>query len=123
MSTRINNPDDLKRLRDSAREGLSLRDGTKDIEITVHMGTCGIASGARDVFALVLTEVRKAHCDNVTLRQSGCAGLCNQEPMLTLTEASGKQYRYGKLDASKIQHIMQSHVLGGAPVTELLIQA
>ena len=42
--------------------------------------------------------VRGANADNVTIQQAGCAGLCDQEPMITITDKSGNSHIYGKLD-------------------------
>jgi NADP-reducing hydrogenase subunit HndB len=123
MPRKITSPEDLKRLRDQARSELDLRSGPKDIRITVHMGTCGIAAGAREVLSELLAELAKAGVQNVTLQQAGCVGLCDQEPMLTLADKSGQVFRYGKLDASKARSIVRQHVLGGTPVVECLIKS
>jgi len=120
---RITSPDDLKSLREKVQKEIDLRTGPKDIRITVHMGTCGIAAGARDVLTEIVSELNEGSIDNVTLRQSGCAGLCDQEPMLTLSDKEGRDFRYGKLDLGKVREIIEGHVLGGNPVTKYLINA
>ena len=121
MSKRIADPGALNALRDQARGEVDLRAGAKEVRLTVHMGTCGIAAGARDVLARLMDELTRAGVQNVTLRHSGCAGLCDQEPMLTLTDAEGRDWRYGRIDAARVREIVQGHVLGGNPVTRLLI--
>jgi NADP-reducing hydrogenase subunit HndB len=118
---RLSDPAALKALRESARAELAPREGPKALRVTVHMGTCGIAAGARDVMATLLAQLAKAGAE-VTVRQSGCAGLCDQEPMLTLTDAEGREYRYGRLDATRVRAIVDGHVVGGNPVTTYLIQ-
>jgi NADP-reducing hydrogenase subunit HndB len=123
MSKRVANPGELNALRDKAKSDLSLRGGPKDVCVTVHMGTCGIAAGARDVLSLLMKELSSAKIDNVTLRHAGCAGLCDQEPMLTVTDKAGSEYRYGKLDKSKVREIVEGHLRGGAPVERLLVRA
>jgi (2Fe-2S) ferredoxin len=87
------------------------------------MGTCGIAAGARDVVSMLMTEIEKAGVKNVSLRQAGCAGLCDQEPMLTLLDKAGREYRYGRLDRNKVVDIVREHVQGGMPITRLLVNA
>ncbi|MCK5862931.1 MAG: (2Fe-2S) ferredoxin domain-containing protein, partial [Candidatus Hydrogenedentes bacterium] len=57
---------------------------------------------------------------NVTLRQSGCVGLCDREPMITLADKAGKEYRYGKLNNERIRTLVQEHVVKGNPVMEYL---
>jgi NADP-reducing hydrogenase subunit HndB len=123
MSKRVADPGELNRLRDKAKSELSLRGGPKDVRVTVHMGTCGIAAGARDVLSLLMKELSAANVDNVTLRHAGCAGLCDQEPMLTVTDKTGREYRYGKLDKSKVREIVEGHLRGATPVESLLIRA
>ena len=107
MTEKIKSAADLKALADRAKASVELREGTKDVQVTVHMGTCGIAAGV----------------DDVTLRQSGCAGLCEQEPMITVRDASDTPYRYGLLDDAKVKTIVTEHLVGGTPVDALLIRS
>ena len=74
MADKIKSPQELAALKEKAKAGLDLRMGPKEIQITVHMGTCGIAAGARDVMAALMAELAAAGVENVTLRQSGCIG-------------------------------------------------
>ena len=75
MADKITSPADLLAMAAKARGGIDLRSGVKDVKVTVHMGTCGIAAGARDVLASFLREVGEANLDNVTIAQAGCVGL------------------------------------------------
>lgn len=122
MSKKITSAADLKNLQERAKSEIDLRTGPKDMQITVHMGTCGIAAGARDVLAQLIAELGQASVDTVTLRQSGCLGLCDQEPMFTLTDRSGKSYVYGKLSKEKVHSIVQEHVLGANPVIRYIVK-
>jgi len=122
MAKRIRSPKDLRELRDTARAETDLRGGPKDIQITVHMGTCGIAAGARDVLAQLAEEIGQASIQTVTLKQSGCLGLCDQEPMLTLTDKAGTEFRYGRLDNKKVHEIVHEHVVSGNPVIDCIIK-
>ena len=86
------------------------------------MGTCGIAAGARDIVAAFMTEMAGAGVTSVSLHQTGCAGLCEEEPMATVTAADGTMYRYGLLDKDKVHTIVVNHLVGGTPVAAYLIQ-
>lgn len=121
MGTKIKSPQELLALRDKAKADIELRTGPKEVQITVHMGTCGIAAGARDVMTGLMDEIASAKLDNVTLRQSGCAGLCDREPMFTLVDKDGHQFRYGKLDRHKVHRIVQDHLCSGNPVVDFMI--
>lgn len=120
--TRIGSPEDLDRLRSTSLAEIDLRQGVKDVRITVHMGTCGIAAGARDVLATLMQELASARVGHVTLQQAGCVGFCEQEPMITITNKAGDLYRYGKLDRNKTRDIVRRHILRGVVVNEHLIK-
>jgi NADP-reducing hydrogenase subunit HndB len=124
MADKINSPADLLAMAGKAKEDIDLRSGAKEIKVTVHMGTCGIAAGARDVVVSFLSEIGDAKLDNVTIHQSGCAGLCEMEPMATVQFADGSAYRYGHLEGrEKVHQIVQSHLVEGKPVTEYLVKS
>ncbi|MCX7702581.1 MAG: (2Fe-2S) ferredoxin domain-containing protein [Planctomycetota bacterium] len=122
MEKRIKTPGDLKTIREKVKAEIDVRLGRKEILITVHMGTCGIAAGARDILSCLMEELHKASIDYVTLKQSGCLGLCDKEPMMTLTDKDGKEFVYGKLDKNRIHEIVVGHVAGGKPVSEYLVK-
>lgn len=121
MDNKIRNPQDLDALRDQARADVDIRAGAKDLMITIHMGTCGIAAGARDILTEVAEELERSDVQNVTLRRSGCLGLCAQEPMLTLVGEDGRQFRYAGLDVQKVRRIVRDHIMSGKPVLDYLI--
>ena len=123
VAKKINGPEALNTHRDKVREDIALRTGPKDVLITVHMGTCGIAAGARDVLQTVMQALADARVTSVTVQPSGCAGQCDQEPMMTLTDKAGKSFVYGKLNKTKVREIIKEHVLSGRPVTEHLVKS
>lgn len=123
MEKKIKNPQDLNALRDKAKADIDLRAGEKDMRIVVHMGTCGIAAGARDILAQVIEELDQAGLKNVTVRLSGCAGLCDQEPMLTLTDKAGTEYCYASLNKVKVKEIVHKHVLESIPLVEYMVSS
>jgi len=41
--------EDLAEVREKARKAISLREGAARVRVTIHMGTCGIAAGARKI--------------------------------------------------------------------------
>ncbi len=97
--------------------------GWDGIDITVHMGTCGIAAGARDVLGEMLNEIEKNGIENVVLHHSGCRGLCAHEPMATVTDGQGRVFCYGNLNKGKVRRIMKDHILHGMPVVECMVKS
>ncbi len=122
MAERITSPDQLMALAEQAKADIDLRQGRKETQVTVHMGTCGIAAGAREVVAAFMTELAAAGVTSASLHQSGCAGLCEEEPMATITLADGTMYRYGLLDRARVHTIVENHLVGGTPVDAYLIK-
>ena len=121
MPDKITSPEQLMALAQRAKADIDLREGRKETQVTVHMGTCGIAAGAREIVAAFMTEIGANGVTSASLHQSGCAGLCEQEPMITVRDASDTPYRYGLLDDAKVKTIVTKHLVGGQPVDALLI--
>jgi len=122
MSQRIGSPQDLLKLRDQARSQVDLRGGPKESQVVVHMGTCGIAAGARDIVAELVTELERCAVQTVTVRQSGCIGLCDKEPMLTYTDKAGRNFLYGNLTRAKVREFVERHLRKGGPVEQYIIK-
>ena len=121
MTKKISSPEELLKLSEKLKAETDLRGEPKEVQIIVHMGTCGIAAGARDVLDRLADELSRASVDYVTLRQSGCIGLCDQEPMLTLIDRDGREFVYGNLDEAKVVQIVREHLLNGKPVEDLAV--
>jgi NADP-reducing hydrogenase subunit HndB len=105
--------DDLKRIKEEAKAATTLREGGQRVKITVHMGTCGIASGARAVMSAFMDEITKRQVQDVIVTTSGCAGLCSREPMATVELLGEAPVKYVDLDDGKTREILVEHVIGG----------
>ncbi len=112
---------DLAKIREKTKSLMTIREGRGRARVTVHMGTCGIAAGARDIMDTLLDEIRKAKVQDVVVTTSGCAGLCNKEPMATVELKDKPPVKYGDLTPAKMRKIFVQHVLGGKMVTELVL--
>lgn len=110
--------EDLDRISEEIRRTTLLREGAGRAKITVHMGTCGIAAGAREIMNALLTELQQSNVKDIILTTSGCAGLCSREPMATVEIKGESPVKYIELTAEKTRRIFTEHVLGGKLVTE-----
>lgn len=106
------------KIREEARREISRRNDSFRGRITVHMGTCGIAAGAREVLSSFTEEIGKDGIRDVRLSTSGCAGMCSKEPMVTVESAGGPIVLYGDITPDKAIRILKDHVQGGTPVRE-----
>ena len=107
---------DLKKIKEEYHQGL--REGGFRAKITVHMGTCGIAAGARSIMNTVMDEIAKANIKDVAVTTSGCAGLCSKEPMATIELSGEPPVKYISLTDDKMRKIFARHVVAGKPVQE-----
>ena len=110
--------DDLEKISQRVRKTVLLRDGAGRAKITVHMGTCGIAAGARKIMNALMEEIEKKNLNDVILTNSGCAGLCSREPMATVELKDEAPIKYVDLTPEKIRKIFSEHVLNGKIVEE-----
>jgi NADP-reducing hydrogenase subunit HndB len=108
--------EDLAKIKDKVQSETSLREGGYRAKITVHMGTCGIASGARKVMQAMMDEMAKIDVKDVILTTSGCAGLCSREPMATVELKDEAPVKYVDLDEEKARTIFAEHVQNGKVV-------
>jgi len=110
--------EDLEKISQRVKKTVLLRDGAGKAKITVHMGTCGIAAGARKIMNTLMDEIEKRDIEDVILTSSGCAGLCSKEPMATVELKDEAPVKYVDLTPEKIRKILEDHVLGGKIVEE-----
>jgi len=110
--------EDLQRIRDEAKQTMTLRAGSARAKITMHMGTCGIAAGARDVMGALLKEIENLRLTDVIVTTSGCAGLCSREPMATVELMGQPPVKYVDLKPDRILRVLKEHVLEGKLVAD-----
>lgn len=111
-------PEDLEKIRGRMAKAINLREGEARAKITVHMGTCGIAAGARKIMSALMTALEQREDKGIILTTSGCAGLCSREPMMTVELKGEPPVKYVDLDETKAKKILEDHVFSGAVVKE-----
>jgi len=107
------NIEDLKKIKESVQAGVTLREGGYRAKINIHMGTCGIAAGARKIMTAVMDEIQKRDIKDVIVTTSGCAGLCSREPMITVELLGEAPVKYVDLDTDKMREVFVNHILEG----------
>lgn len=110
--------DELKKMRENSKKNLYLREGNFRGKLTVHLGTCGIAAGAREIMNTFLEEFDKRDITDIMFTSTGCAGLCSEEPMITIEMEGSPPVRYRKLTHEKALKILEEHIIVGNIVKE-----
>lgn len=118
----IKSLDDLKKIREQALEKRKVKEISGSIQVIVGMGTCGIAAGARETMKAVLDYIQNNNVENVVVTQTGCIGLCEQEPILQVAIGDSEKTTYGKVSTDIAEKIMDSHVVNGQIFSDNVIQ-
>ncbi|HUI69573.1 MAG TPA: (2Fe-2S) ferredoxin domain-containing protein [Spirochaetia bacterium] len=111
---KIRSLQDIMAIREEAQKKTALREDGYTMCFTVHMGTCGIASGARDVVNALAEEVEKTGRTDVRLTTSGCIGACEHEPVMTVETLGGQPVLYGHLDGTTVREVFHQTLAGKA---------
>jgi NADP-reducing hydrogenase subunit HndB len=105
--------DDLKKIKEETAKSMSLRGGKANVKITVHMGTCGIAAGAREVMKALMEEMAQADRQDIQVFAAGCMGKCSSEPNVTVEIQNAGPVVYQKMDSDRMRQVFHRHVLSG----------
>ncbi|MBC8415208.1 MAG: (2Fe-2S) ferredoxin domain-containing protein [Candidatus Cloacimonetes bacterium] len=111
-------PEDLAIITERIKRTMILREGTGRAIIRVHMGTCGIAAGARTIMNTLMNEIESRNIKDIILTTSSCAGLCSREPMITVEVQNQPPVKYVDLTPEKTKIIFDKHILSGEIVKE-----
>jgi len=112
---------DLKKIKEKVHKEMSLRDGDRRVKVTVHMGTCGIASGAKEVMDTLLQEIDAAGANDVIVTTSGCMGLCSREPLVTVEVLNQAPIKYEYVNPNKMRQVFKKHILEGEIQTPFVL--
>jgi NADP-reducing hydrogenase subunit HndB len=112
---------DLQKIKDKVHAETALRQGERRVRVTVHMGTCGIASGAREVMVALMRVIEETGVSDVVVTTSGCMGLCSREPLVTVEIIGQEPIKYEYVNPNKMRQIFKRHVLEGEIQTPFVL--
>jgi NADP-reducing hydrogenase subunit HndB len=113
--------EDLQKIKNRVHAETALRDGFNRVKVTVHMGTCGIASGAKEVMDSLMGEIEEARVSDVMITTSGCMGLCSREPLVTVEIIGRDPIKYEYVNPNKMRQIFKKHILEGEIQTPFVL--
>ncbi|MBN2180232.1 MAG: (2Fe-2S) ferredoxin domain-containing protein [Deltaproteobacteria bacterium] len=103
--------EDLKKIKERVQAENALREGERRVKVTVHMGTCGIAAGAREVMNTLMSEIEEAGVSDVIVTTSGCMGLCSREPEVTVEILGKDPIVYEYMNPNKMRQVFKRHIM------------
>lgn len=104
---------DLESIKNETLEKSQLDSVKKTARITIHMGTCGIASGAKDILNSLKTMLKDEKEKSIEIKTTGCIGICSKEPLMTVERFSEEPIIYEYVDIDKLKEIYISHIKNG----------
>jgi NADP-reducing hydrogenase subunit HndB len=115
----INSLEELRALRQQLQKDVKARKEAATT-ITVGMGTCGIAAGAREVMAVLLDGLAERSLD-AHVTTVGCIGMCSKEPLVDVLRGDEPKITYGNVTLDMVPRILEEHVAGGQVVDEWVV--
>ncbi len=82
-------------------------------DIIVGLGSCGIASGAQEVYDFFDKNIDSA---DIVLKKTSCIGICFQEPIVEVV-AAGVKTAFGKVDVAFAEKLLDGVKSGRLPET------
>jgi len=113
---RVSCVEDLSKLMASARRKLAQR--AKKVEVKIHLGSCGIASGARGVQEAFAKEVESRKLGNIVITEAACIGPCGREPIVTIIHPQKGEVVYADVIPERVPTIVERHLIDGESISE-----
>ncbi len=120
---KVKSLEELMKIKEQALRELQMRGETgKRGKITVAMGTCGIAAGAKETLRAIVEALAEHGISDVAVVQSGCMGLCEVEPTVEVRMEGQDPIVYGRVTPENARRIVKMHVLEGRVVEDLVVR-
>jgi NADP-reducing hydrogenase subunit HndB len=91
------------------------------VKITVHMATCGIAAGAREVMSALQEEILRTERHDIVVENSGCIGKCSSEPNVTVEIEGEEPVIYQLMNADNMRRVFEEHIINGKVSEDLVL--
>ena len=88
--------------------------------VMVGLGSCGIAAGGLAVQRR-FQELLGPEDAGVTLKETGCIGLCHREVLVEIVEDGRRRTLYGEMAPDRVDRIVADHLRGGRVVGEWVV--
>jgi NADH:ubiquinone oxidoreductase subunit F (NADH-binding)/(2Fe-2S) ferredoxin len=102
---KIKSLEDLKTISQSYEKQLYAPDG---IKVNIGMASCGIAAGAAAALKKALDNYKDN--PNIEIRQTGCIGFCEQEPLVEILAAGKPRIMYQNITEDRIIDAIDSYM-------------
>lgn len=112
----IKSPAELKKLKTEVRNRMSAKE---KISVRVHMGTSGLASGAKEIYEFLKVELEKRNVDAIVM-STGDMGYSFAEPTMEVKLPGETPVVFGNVDKLKADEIIEKYIRNGELVDGVL---
>ena len=127
MTKQLKSVAELNTLYESAKAKMAGLE--QQTQVKVHLGSCGIASGAdkvldafnKELAALKTGSESTAQLEHIVVEKAACIGLCGVEPTVTVLVPGKEKVIYFSVDGDKVKQIIKDHLIGGKPVKKWML--
>jgi len=116
---RLKSVEELQQLGERVRREITTRVET-GTTITVGMGTCGIAAGARETMQAILDALRERDIE-AHIKTVGCIGMCSREPLVDIEQAGQPRVTYGNITVDRVPRLIEEHLIKGRIVEDWVV--
>ena len=116
---KIKSLEELQQLRQQVQKDIKTRTEAK-ATITVGMGTCGIAAGAREVMQAILDKLAERELD-AHVTTVGCIGMCSKEPLVDVQIGDGPRVTYGNVAPTMVPRLIEEHLANNRVIEEWVV--
>ncbi|HHV61933.1 MAG TPA: (2Fe-2S) ferredoxin domain-containing protein [Firmicutes bacterium] len=95
------------------------RTGTR---VTVRLGSCSIAMGADKVLKAIVKELYRRGIWDVSVKKTGCPGLCEGEPFVDVERPGCPRTTYAYVTPDMARRIVVQHIVNGSIISEWLVR-
>ena len=121
--SKVKTLDDLRKMRESLRTSLDLREKSNNpeqmVQIKVAMATCGIAAGAKEVMSSFIEVLDRERVDAL-VTQTGCMGYCYAEPTVEITVPGKEPIVFGRVNRTIVEEIVTNYIKQGILVADII---
>lgn len=93
-------------------------------KITVGMGSCGIAAGAKPVYEKLNKLIIEKNHPEITIEETGCVGMCYKEPLVEVIDTeTGTKTLYGDVTPKKAEKIFAEHIENNEIIRDWVVKS
>jgi len=116
---KIKTIDALRALRTNIIRNKHFEEGTEPVIIKIALATCSNASGARDTYNYLVSELEKRNIETAIIK-TGCMGYCYAEPTIEVRLPGHEPVVFGYVDQQKADDIIRKYIIEGELVEGII---